>query len=317
MRYYIVFKRIYFIVALLFLVSWEAKAQYDPEFAHYFDMEPSFNPASAGKEAKLNITAAYALDFAGYENNPRSFYAAADMPFYALKNYHGVGVQLMSDKIGLFTHQRIELQYAYKHKLFGGMISAGVQVGLLDENWNGSDLDVEETNDPALSSSSLDGSALDLSAGLYYVHGPWYLGVSGLHLTSPLIELGETNEYKVDATYYLTGGYNIKLRNPFLTIKPSFRVMYDGTDWREDITGRFVYTHEKKMMYAGVGYSPDVSVTFMIGGRFHGVVLGYSYEMYTSGIGPGNGSHELFVGYQTDITLIKKGRNKHKSVRIL
>ena len=55
----------------------------------------------------------------------------------------------------------------------------------------------------------------------------------------------------------------------------------------------------------------------LVGGSFHGIVLGYSYEFYTSGLNPGNGSHELFVGYQQDINLVKKGKNKHKSVRIL
>ena len=28
-------------------------------------------------------------------------------------------------------------------------------------------------------------------------------------------------------------------------------------------------------------------------------------------------SHELFVGYKTNLNLYKKGKNKHKSVRIL
>ena len=81
------------------LCSW---AQYDPSFSHYFDMEPSFNPAAVGKQAKLNVTAAYALDMAGFEHNPRTMYVAADMPLYALKNYHGVGINLMNDQIGLF-----------------------------------------------------------------------------------------------------------------------------------------------------------------------------------------------------------------------
>ena len=45
--------------------------------------------------------------------------------------------------------------------------------------------------------------------------------------------------------------------------------------------------------------------------------MGYSYEMYTSAINPGNGSHELFIGYQMDLNLQKKGKNLHKSVRIL
>ena len=61
-------------------------AQYDPSFSHYFDMEPSFNPGSVGKQAKLNVDVVYALDMAGFEHNPRTMYAAADMPFYAIKN---------------------------------------------------------------------------------------------------------------------------------------------------------------------------------------------------------------------------------------
>ena len=71
------------------------------------------------------------------------------------------------------------------------------------------------------------------------------------------------------------------------------------------------------MLYAGASYSPDNSATVLLGGSFHGINLGYSYEIYTSGINPGNGSHGLFLSYQTDITLQKKGKNKHKSVRIL
>ena len=55
----------------------------------------------------------------------------------------------------------------------------------------------------------------------------------------------------------------------------------------------------------------------IIGGDFHGVSLGYSYEIYTTALSIGNGAHELFVGYQTDINLGKKGKNRHKSVRIL
>ena len=70
-------------------------------------------------------------------------------------------------------------------------------------------------------------------------------------------------------------------------------------------------------MYAGLGYSPTNSFTVYLGGSFHGIMLGYSYEMYTSAIPLKNGSHELYVGYQTDVNLFKKGRNRHQSVRLL
>ena len=309
--------RLVIISALLLFAVLKAGAQYDVAFSHYWDVEPYYNPGSVGKQSKLNVTAAYAMSFAGFENNPKSMYVGADMPLYFLKNYHGVGVTLLNDQIGLFTHQRLALQYAYKHRLFGGMISAGVQLGFLSEGFDGSKLDVEDSGDPAMSTSDVNGSAFDVGFGLYYTRGPWYVGVSAQHITSPLIELGETNELQIDPTFYLTGGYNIKLRNPFLTIHPSVLVKTDGLAWRADVSGRLIYTNDKKMLYGGVSYSPTNSVTVLVGGMFHGIHIGYSYEVYTSAISIGNGSHELVIGYQTDINLFKKGRNKHKSVRIL
>lgn len=310
-------RQVLVIWALLFLTLTEVRAQYDVSFSHYFDMEPYFNAAAVGQESKLNVTGMYAIEFAGFENNPQTAYVAADMPLYFLKNYHGMGVQLMNDKIGLFTHQRLSLQYAFKRKLFGGMLSIGVQAGFLSEDFDGTKVDVEDSGDPALTNSQLTGSGIDFAAGVYFSHRNWYAGLSAQHLNCPTIKLGETNELKIDGTYYLTGGYNIKLRNPFLTIKPSVLVRTDGVAYRADLTGRLVYKNDKRMLYCGLSYSPTNSVTALVGGSFHGVNVGYSYEMYTGAISPGNGSHELFVGYQTDINLVKKGRNKHKSVRIL
>lgn len=239
------FKRLYITITLALLLSVGAKAQYDASFSHYWDMEPYFNPAAVGKQPKLNVVAAYALDMAGFENNPRTMYLGADMPFFLLGAYHGAGVSLINDQIGLFIHQRIALQYAYKHKLFGGNISVGAQFGFLNEQFDGSKVDLGESNDPAFATSDVKGNAMDLAAGIYYTHGRWYAGVSAQHLTSPLVELGETNELQIDPTYYLTGGYNIKLRNPFVTIPTSVLVRTDTKAYRADISARIVYTNEK------------------------------------------------------------------------
>lgn len=305
------------IVGLLLNFAGEIKAQYDPSFSHYFDMETSFNPASAGKQPKLNVTAAYAMDMTGFEHNPQTAYAAADMPFYALRSYHGAGVLFMNDRLGLFTHMRLTAQYAYKFKLLGGQLSVGLQAGLISEKLDGSKADLADSGDPAFNSAQLSGNAVDLGAGIYYTLKDFYAGISVQHITSPLVKLGDNNELPIDKTYYLSGGYNIKLHNPFLTIKPSVLVKTDMVAWRADVTGRLVYSHDNKLLYGGLSYSPTNSVTMLVGGSFHGIVLGYSYEFYTSGLNPGNGSHELFVGYQQDINLVKKGKNKHKSVRIL
>ena len=303
---------------MLLLVVTGAWAQYDVSFSHYWAMEPSFNPASAGKEEKLNIAGAYAIQLAGFEHNPNTMYVGADMPFYLMRVRQGAGVQLVNDAIGVFSHKRLSLQYALQTRFLKGKLSIGVQAGLLSENLDGSKVELAgDKEDPAFSTSEVNGTGFDLGLGLYYMHRSWYAGASVLHLNKPKVELGATNELEITPTYYLTGGYNIRLRNPFLTIQTSLLGRTDGTAWRADVTGRLTYTHGKKMFYGGVSYSPTNSVTVLVGGNIHGVHLGYSYEVYTSAINIGNGSHELFVGYQMDLNLLKKGRNLHKSVRIL
>ena len=311
------FSRKVIILAVLLSATTRVVAQQDVSFSHYWAMEPSFNPAAAGKQAVINVTGAYAMSMVGFENNPKTMYVAGDMPFYFLNSYHGVGLQLLSDDIGLFNHQRLAVQYAYKHKLLGGTISVGLQVGMLSEKFKGSELDLEIPDDPAFTQTDVNGTALDLAAGLYYQHRNWYAGLSVLHATAPSVELGDRSILDISRTYYLTGGYNIRLHNPFFTIHPSVLARTDGTAYRVDVTTRVKYSYEKRMLYAGVAYSPTNSVTALIGGNFHGITIGYSYEAYTSALSFKNGSHELFVGYQTELNLGKKGRNKHQSVRIL
>lgn len=313
-----VFERKLYIIGVMLMALIRASAQQEPSFAHYWALEPSFNPAAVGKAPVINVTGSYAMSMTGFENNPKTMLLAGDMPVRLLNGYHGVGLQLMNDDIGLFTHQRLAVQYANKQRLFGGTLSVGIQIGMLSEKFKGSQLDLDDTSDEAFSTTDVTGNALDLAVGLYYQHRLWYAGLSVSHATAPSIELGERSIIDISRTYYLTGGYNIQLTNPLLSIHPSVLARTDGTAYRVDVTTRLKYEHEQKKFYAGVAYSPTNSVTALIGGVFHGISLGYSYEAYTnSAIGLGKGSHELFVGYQTTLDFSKKGRNRHQSVRIL
>ena len=298
-----------------------AKAQYDPYFSHYFDMQTTFNPAAAGKESKTNFYAGYAMTMAGFENAPQTMVISGDTPFAALGSIHGVGATIMSDKIGLFTHQRISGLYALRKRLSkdpnGSQLSIGIQPGLLNEKFRGSEVDLNEENDDAFSKSDIDGNAFDLGLGVLFQRANWYAGISAQHLTFPKIMLGEKNEIKVDATYYAIGGIDFKLRNPFIKIAASALVMSEGITYRADITGRVIYTFEEKMLYAGLNYSPTRSVTLLVGGVINGFKIGYSFEGYTNELGLRNGSHELFLGYSMDVDLGKRGRNRHQTTRTL
>lgn len=292
-------------------------AQYDPYFSHYYDMQTAVNPAAAGKQDKINITATYAMALAGFEHAPQTAFISADMPFSALKSVHGVGVQLMSDKLGLFTHQRLSGQYAMRQKLGGGNLSVGVQAGVITEAFRGSELDLDDETDPVFSKSDVEGNSFDLGVGVFYSRKNWWAAISAQHLTSPTVTLGEQYELKVDGTYYAMGGMSFQLRNPLLKIVTSAIVRSDITTFRGDITGRLMYNYDGRNFYGGVSYSPTNSVTVLLGGQFQGVSIGYSYELFTNSISFRNGSHEIFVGYQMDVDLGKRGKNKHQTTRTL
>lgn len=307
------------LIAVPSICSLPLHAQYDPAFNHYWTLQSFYNPSVSGLNGQLDIHGAYSLQMLGYTHAPATMIITADLPLWMIGPAHGIGAGFVNDKIGLFSHKKFYLQYALHLKLWGGHLSAGVRAGMLAESFDGTGIDLNDPGDPAFPTAEVNGTAFDLDAGLRFDGKRWYMGFSVLHTLAPMVELGDnkTNEYEVPQTFYLTGGYNIRLKNPLLSIQTSAIVRTDLQNWRGDVTARLAYNGPKGKMYLGVAYSPTISASLLIGGDFHGIQLGYCYECYTSGIGALQGTHELSLGYTTDLNLFKKGRNRHQSVRIL
>jgi type IX secretion system PorP/SprF family membrane protein len=311
-------RRIIVTLALLTAMMLKARAQWDVQFSDYTALKSYYNPAVSGTDGKLNVAATYTMQMVGYDDAPATIYVGADMPVYFLSPRHGGGVSFFNDNSGMFTTTRISLQYAYNIKVSkNGRLAIGIQGAMMSEKMDPKGTTMEDNSDPAVPSTDAKGNKVDMGTGLYYYHPRMWLGISSQHLLAPTILLERRYEVEVPRMYYLMGGCNIKLRNSLLSLQPSFLVQSDMDKWREDVQCKVVYERDEKKFYGGVGYSPNTSVTFLLGGMFHGVNLGYSYQMYTSGMGLINGSHELVVGYLTDLDLFKKGRNKHQSVRWL
>ena len=312
------------ILAIIFLLCCmtAAKAQIDAHFSNYWMLNGINNPGYAGHNGKLNIVGTYSMQLVGFENAPKSMCFGADMPFKLFNKDHGVGASFFNESIGLFKNQLFAAQYAYKQKLFGGTLGIGLQIGIITMSFRSEDLELGEDsqNDPAFPTGEAEGTGFDLGAGLFYDHPLFYVGVSGKHLTSPKMTLGESgsnSEIKVSPAFYFSTGCNIKTKSPLITIKPSVFLQTDFVAYRCDLSARMEYTYREKMFYGGISYSPMTSVTLMVGGTIKGITIGYAYDMYTTKIGPGSGSHDIVLGYSTKLNFSKKGKNKHKSIRIL
>lgn len=306
------------ILGLMLCLAPEAMAQQDPAFVQYWSLESQYNPAAVGKWDQLNIVAGLQTHAMGFDDAGMTLYAGADCAFRLGKTRHGVGASFQTDNIGLFSHKKVSVQYAYQLQ-FGKhhRLSIGAEADLLQEGLDLSKADVEDGGDPVFSGGEVNGSRIDASAGIYYQWKDLSAGISVAHITAPTVELGDKNEIHVKRHYYANAAYVIHTRNPYFKIVPSAIFRTDFTQYRGDVTARFIFERDKNSFDFGLNYAPRHSVALFLGCVFHGVNLRYSYEANIRGMGLGAGQHEVTLGYQLPLNLQKKGRNLHRSVRWL
>lgn len=307
------------IVLLLTCVSL-TRAQYDVRLSQYFQAKPYYNPASVGATEDLNILALARMEWVGIKGAPLSFFAMADMPLTLGKTQHGVGVVLLTESIGLFQNTHVGLQYAYKQKLFGGTISGGFQIGLVNQSFDGSKVEMVESEyhqqtDEAIPTSQVSGMGFDMNFGLFYTHKKFYAGIGMAHLIEPELQLDENAYSYIGRTYNFMGGYNIPLPNPLFELQPSVFLLTDLQSFHTDITARLEYN---KMFNGGISYRVNESVGILFGVKIGRFQAGYAYDFPITALGQAtSGSHELCVRYSLKLKKTKTGKNRHKSVRIL
>lgn len=298
-----------------------AWAQDDAAFTNFWRLGTLHNPAAAGLGTMLDINGAYRMEMAGFENGGQVFVLQADMPLFFLSPRHGVGLGFMNDRIGLLNNKRMWVDYAYHHP-FGRKwrLSGGLRLALLSDAFKGSGAVTEGSGDNVIPSTDLNGVGFDLDVGLRVDYGErWHAGLACSHVMSPVVSLGDEKRYQIASspTLVVMGGYCLPLRNREFKLLGDAMVRSNFQSWRADVALRMNYEGSRMKMYAGLNYSPTVSVALLLGFNFHGAKIGYSYEMYTGGIAVQNGTHELTVGYELDLSIIKRGRNYHQCVRWL
>ncbi|MDL2223864.1 type IX secretion system membrane protein PorP/SprF [Bacteroidales bacterium OttesenSCG-928-M06] len=347
-------KNLFILIVLFCIFPITLRAQFDTQLSNYWAMNNYFNPASAGYSGKLEVAGLYRLQWLGVENAPKSAVIVGDMPLKMGNKYHGVGVSMYNDQIGLFKSTVMSGQFSYKMKLFGGDFGIGVQAGYIEESFDGSkvilpdDLDDGEGsseggtgggNDESIPKGEASGSSFDAALGLFFNKPKWYVGLSVTHLTAPKLALDDNVVLEIPRSYYFTAGYNIQLNNPLLELRPSVLVKttelssyyLEGDTllvpseentlkgmWSQtqiDVTLRLVYN---KSLWGGLAWRKDDAVVVMLGGRFKMIEIGYAYDFPISAIRTSTtGSHELFIKYAMDLNLKKGKKGKYKSVRIL
>lgn len=294
-----------------------ARAQQDVAFLQYWRMETQWNPAAVGQSPQLSILGAVQTHATGYEQAGTTMWAGADMAFPIARTQHGVGATFLNDNIGLFSHKRFSLQYAFHQPWRKGVFALGVQADMLQEGIDGTKADLGDNNDPAFPTAQVNGSAFDLTLGAAYERKALRISAAYHHLTAPTVRMGETHELPIKGMLNVAAQYNITLASPLYSIIPSAMLRSDFTDYRVDLTLRGQYSYHRRQIFAGINYAPQRSIGLFVGGTLHGIDISYGYEANTAGLGLGAGQHEIVIAYRLPIDLGKKQRNLHKSVRWL
>lgn len=317
-------------LALLLLAAAGAvavRAQVDAQYTQYFNTQTYYDPAAAGNLDAIHITLGGRAQWVGIHHAPTAFMASADMPFKLLNKRWGTGVVVTQQSMGLYSGTNVGAQLAYKFKLLKGTFSAGLQIGLVNEKFEGSKVDIpdgddaHDSGDDAIPQTDVTGNAFDLGLGVFYQHKWFWAGLAATHLTEPTVNLktegDEENlyEFKQGRIYYFMAGSNIPIKNTLFELQPSVFVKTDATFFQGEATLRMRYN---KFITAGVGYRYKDAVSVMIGAEYKGFTLGYAYDYPVSNISKAtNGSHEVFLNYNVKLNMNEKNKNKHKSIRLM
>ncbi len=325
---YIIAVAVFVVSALCFHEG--AFAQNDVQFTQYWAVPTYYNPAATGDIDFVRIRGGARMQWVGIDNAPRSFLAAADMPVKIGKKRIGVGVNMSQESLGLFSNMLVNAQGSYKMKFLKGVLSIGIQAGYYNTKFKGSEVYIPEGDDfhqpvdEAIPTRDVTGNSFDLSAGLWYTHKYFTLGISGLHLLEPTVRLdsegaetAEVSQYEtiLKRALYFTASGNIGLKNTLFELQPSIMVKTDFDNFAAELTMRAMYN---KFLSFGIGYRYKDAVCAMIAAEFKNFFIGYSYDYPTSAISKASsGSHEVIVGYRVKLDFSGKNKNKHRSIRIM
>ena len=295
-------------------------AQQDTNESMYWATPTLYNPATAGCDSALHITAFDRMQWVGVKDAPQTFFVSADLPIMLGRKRTGLGTTILNDTAGLFTTTFVSLQANYSFKLWGGRFAVGLQPGFVNQTFAGGDVYIPsgeawDAADDAIPTGDVSGMTFDPSAGVYYERGWFYGGFSGLHLMGSEIELADYAYFELSPTFYFHAGGNIPLKHTLFILQPSLLVKSTFQFTQYDFSLRTTYNEK---FWGGLSYRPGDAVVVMVGADINHVRLGYAYDIPISQIGiAGGGSHEILATYTMHIDLDKVKSRGTKSIRIL
>jgi len=307
-------KRYIIIIVLLFLFS-KSQAQQEVLYTEYVFSQLAVNPACAGNDEGLSLTALSRKQWFGLQGSPTSFSflgqglvnnkksecralsgGSDKRGLSPIDNKQvGLGLVVFNDQVGVSNTLISSISYSYKIQFsHGKRLSFGLQGSMLNYSQSFNQLDNPNTSDPVFV-DNVHVLRFNAGGGLFYETNHYYLGFSVPQILENSLNPNSEND-KTLRQYFFTGGYVFYL-NRFYKFKPTFMVRYtNGLPPQFDINANFLY---RDKLWLGCSYrytnSLNAYLELLISDNFR---MGVAYDYPISEINKvAHGSAEIMINY--------------------
>ena len=286
-----------FLTSLLVLIAYmDVNAQQDPHYTQYMYNMNVINPAYAGSKESISFGLLFRKQWVNIEDAPTSLSFSGHTPVG--KNV-GIGLSLISDKIGPVTEQNVFGDFSYTLKLgdtqrlaFGLKAGASFhKVGLRDIQ--------SSLPDPSegVFGTDINDTSLNLGTGVFYYTDKYYVSFSVPNMIKSAHLDYNGREYGSDVShYFLTAGYVFDI-NYELKFKPSFMLKSAfNVSPSLDVSANFLYQEKFEL---GATYRLEDSFGAMVNFAITPELrIGYAYDHIISDLKiTSPSSHEFIILY--------------------
>lgn len=290
-------------------------AQQDPQFTQFMHSKLIYNPGYAGTSEAICANVLYRQQWVNFPGAPKTGLLSFDMPIGQLPI--AIGLNVMSDQIGFSKTLFARLALAYNRHIGAGVLGIGADIGILQQQFNGAWItpdgnNVHDGHIPDYQSTGLGANpglnelTYDVGFGVFYsIANKMYVGISSTHLAAQDIKATDSIKYSLARHYYIVGGYTFNVgEGGKHGINPNVKVKSDAATTQLDLNLTYIYNQK---FWLGVSYRMQDAIAPMIGYKFKGMKIGYSYDLTLSKInGYSSGTHEVMLGYCFNVKKPKK-----------
>lgn len=266
-----------------------SQAQHYPTFSQYIVNGLAINPAYAGRNGVMDVTASHRRQWLGFNGSPVTTALSLNTPLR--QKTIGIGMTVIDDKIGPFSNQFVSGIYSYRVRVGKYKLSFGIQSGVAVSKANYESLARNQQQDALINGQRLVDIGFISGAGVYLHNKQLFAGLSAPYLVNTL-----NSNFLNENPIVLTGGYFIGIDRDH-GIKPSILVRYVHNS---PVTGDINFNYYYKYQFGfGLSYRTNNSLVGIAEfGLSHQLRICYSYDCELNRLKKyQSGSHEILIRY--------------------